>query len=49
MIERACKEMEAGGKIKLIRTSNLWETKAMYVLDQDKFVNGVCEVRHLAR
>lgn len=44
MIEMACKEMEASGKIRLLRTSNLWETKAMYVLDQDKFVNGVCEV-----
>ncbi|PSN69505.1 folic acid synthesis protein [Corynespora cassiicola Philippines] len=43
-IERACKEMEAGGSIRIRRTSSLWETKAMYVLDQDKFVNGVCEV-----
>jgi 2-amino-4-hydroxy-6-hydroxymethyldihydropteridine diphosphokinase/dihydropteroate synthase len=46
MIEQACKEMEAGGKIKILRTSSLWETKAMYVLDQDKFVNGACEVRN---
>ena len=45
MIEQACREMEAGGKIKILRTSSLWETKAMYVLDQDKFVNGACEVR----
>jgi 2-amino-4-hydroxy-6-hydroxymethyldihydropteridine diphosphokinase/dihydropteroate synthase len=45
MIEQACTEMEAGGKIKILRTSSLWETKAMYVLDQDKFVNGACEVR----
>lgn len=45
MIEKACKEMEATGKIKLIRTSSLWDTKAMYVEDQDNFVNGVCEVR----
>jgi 2-amino-4-hydroxy-6-hydroxymethyldihydropteridine diphosphokinase/dihydropteroate synthase len=44
MIEQACKEMEAGGKIKVLRTSSLWETKAMYVVDQDKFVNGACEV-----
>lgn len=47
MIEQACKEMEAGGKIKVLRTSSLWETKAMYVVDQDMFVNGACEVRHL--
>lgn len=45
MIERACKEMDSTGKIRVVRTSSLWETKAMYVLDQDKFVNGVCEVR----
>lgn len=44
MIERACKEMEASGNIKIVRTSSLWETKAMYVLDQDKFVNGACEI-----
>src|SRR5690242_15563997 len=29
MIEQACKEMEAGGRIKVLRTSSLWETKAM--------------------
>ncbi|KAL1598616.1 trifunctional dihydropteroate synthetase [Paraconiothyrium brasiliense] len=44
MIERACNEMDRTGKIRVLRTSSLWETKAMYVLDQDKFVNGVCEV-----
>lgn len=44
MIEQACKEMESTGKIRIVRTSSLWESKAMYVLDQDNFVNGVCEV-----
>lgn len=44
MIEQACKQMEASGRIRIKRTSSLWETKAMYVLDQDKFVNGACEV-----
>lgn len=44
-IEKACRQMEVGGQIKILRTSSLWETKAMYVVDQDKFVNGVCEVR----
>jgi 2-amino-4-hydroxy-6-hydroxymethyldihydropteridine diphosphokinase/dihydropteroate synthase len=44
MIEQACKEMESSGNIAIVRTSNLWETKAMYVLDQDHFVNGACEV-----
>jgi 2-amino-4-hydroxy-6-hydroxymethyldihydropteridine diphosphokinase / dihydropteroate synthase len=42
-IERACNEMTEQG-IKILRTSCLWETDPMYVLDQDKFVNGVCEV-----
>ena len=42
-IERACNEMTEQG-IKILRTSSLWETDPMYVLDQDKFVNGVCEV-----
>lgn len=44
MIEWACKEMESTGKIRIVRTSSLWESKAMYVLDQDNFVNGACEV-----
>lgn len=45
MIEQACREMEAGGRIKVLRTSNLWETSAMYVLDQPNFINGVCKVK----
>ena len=44
MIEEACKEMESTGKIHMVRTSSLWETKAMYVLDQDNFLNAACEV-----
>lgn len=43
MIEQACKEMNLRG-IKVKRTSSLWETEPMYVLDQDRFVNGACEV-----
>jgi len=43
-IERACTKMSRQG-IKILRTSCLWETDPMYMLDQDKFVNGVCEVR----
>jgi len=42
-IERACNEMDARG-IKVTRTSSLYETEPMYVLDQDSFVNGACEV-----
>ncbi|TLD38944.1 folic acid synthesis protein-like protein [Venturia nashicola] len=43
MIERACLEMEEEG-IQIVRTSGLWETKAMYVEDQANFLNGVCEI-----
>ncbi|KAF2196752.1 folic acid synthesis protein-like protein [Delitschia confertaspora ATCC 74209] len=43
-IERSCNLMDASGEIHVLRTSSLWETKAMYVLDQDNFVNGVCEI-----
>lgn len=42
-IEKACNEMSARG-IKITRTSSLWETKPMYVLDQDSFINSTCEV-----
>lgn len=34
---------ERGLRVK--RTSSLWETKAMYVEDQNHFINGACEVR----
>ncbi|KAL8372091.1 hypothetical protein RB595_001742 [Gaeumannomyces hyphopodioides] len=43
MIEQACREMDKRG-IRVRRTSSLWETEPMYVLDQAMFVNGVCEV-----
>lgn len=43
-IEKACDEMVARG-INIKRTSCLWETEPMYVTDQEKFVNGACEVR----
>jgi hypothetical protein len=42
-IEKACSEMDMRG-IRIKRTSSLWETEPMYVLDQDRFVNGACEV-----
>lgn len=42
-IEMACNRMGDKG-IKVKRTSGLWETKPMYLLDQDNFLNGVCEV-----
>lgn len=46
MIEKACLEMDKAN-IKVKRTSSLFETKPMYVLEQDTFINGVCEVRNL--
>ncbi|KAK2741558.1 trifunctional dihydropteroate synthetase [Myotisia sp. PD_48] len=42
MIEQACRAMEARA-ITIKRTSSLFETAPMYVVDQDPFVNGVCE------
>ncbi|CAI4214834.1 unnamed protein product [Parascedosporium putredinis] len=43
MIEEACAEMDRRG-IRVTKTSSLWETNPMYVADQDKFINGACEV-----
>ncbi|KAF2763095.1 Dihydropteroate synthase [Pseudovirgaria hyperparasitica] len=43
-IEKACNAMESTPDIKIRRTSSLWETTAMYVLDQENFVNGACEI-----
>ena len=42
-IESACQRMHNRG-IKITRTSALYETKAMYVEDQQSFINGACEV-----
>ena len=46
-IERACHELDATPGIRIIRTSALYETDPMYVEDQDRFLNGVCQVRHI--
>ncbi|KAJ5569792.1 uncharacterized protein N7459_009222 [Penicillium hispanicum] len=43
MIEKACLEMDRVN-VKVKRTSSLFETTPMYVLDQAPFMNGVCEV-----
>jgi hypothetical protein len=42
-IEKACNEMDRRG-IRVKRTSSLWETEPMYYADQDRFINGACEV-----
>lgn len=43
-IEQACRLLDKHDNIKVLRTSGLWETKAMYVTDQADFLNGACEV-----
>ncbi|WPG99330.1 Hypothetical protein R9X50_00214400 [Acrodontium crateriforme] len=43
-IESACRAMEEDGRIRIVKTSQLYETKAMYVEDQGDFLNGVCEI-----
>ena len=45
-VESACQEMNDRGT-SVIRTSALYETKPMYLEDQQCFVNGACEVRNL--
>ena len=42
-IESACQVMRDRG-LKISRTSALYETKAMYLEDQQSFINGACEV-----
>ena len=43
MIESAVREMSNRG-LRVIRTSALYETKPMYLEDQEAFINGACEV-----
>ncbi|KAL5343884.1 folic acid synthesis protein [Aspergillus crustosus] len=43
MIEKACLEMDRA-HIRVLRTSSLFETAPMYYLDQEPFMNGVCEI-----
>lgn len=43
MIEKACLEMDRVN-IKVKRTSSLFKTTPMYLLDQAPFMNGACEV-----
>ena len=42
-IELACHELDRAG-LRVIRTSSLYETKPMYVENQDAFINGACEI-----
>lgn len=43
MIELAVREMSERG-LTVLRTSALYETKPMYLENQDSFINGACEV-----
>ncbi|MCJ1393064.1 trifunctional dihydropteroate synthetase [Xylographa bjoerkii] len=42
-LEAACRELSRAG-IRVLRTSALYETKPMYVEDQNSFLNAVCQV-----
>lgn len=48
MIEMACTALNHTEGIRLVRTSSLYETEPMYVENQDKFLNGACEVKYTA-
>ncbi|KXS93795.1 hypothetical protein AC578_825 [Pseudocercospora eumusae] len=44
-IEQACCALDNDQNIRILETSPLYETKAMYVEDQESFVNGVCKIQ----
>jgi 2-amino-4-hydroxy-6-hydroxymethyldihydropteridine diphosphokinase/dihydropteroate synthase len=43
-IEQACRNIDHIPHTRIIRTSGLWDTEPMYVENQDRFLNGVCEI-----
>lgn len=43
-IEKACRAIDEDPDMRIVDTSFLYETKPMYVEDQESFVNGACEV-----
>ncbi|EMC93329.1 hypothetical protein BAUCODRAFT_150674 [Baudoinia panamericana UAMH 10762] len=43
-IEEACRLIDKSGEIRITGTSPLYETRPMYVEEQDLFLNGVCQV-----
>jgi hypothetical protein len=43
-IEVACRAIDRIPDTRIVRTSGLWNTQAMYVTSQPDFLNGVCEV-----
>lgn len=49
-IESACRTIDGDPDMQIVKTSELFETTPMYVEDQGRFLNGVCEVsliRHI--
>jgi len=48
-LERGCQAMDDDPDIRVRRTSQLYETEPMYVKDQERFLNGVCEVSITAK
>lgn len=44
-IESACRSLDNYADIRVVETSPLYETEPMYVEDQGRFLNGICEVR----
>ncbi|KAI7159999.1 folic acid synthesis protein [Hortaea werneckii] len=44
-IEAACRAIDEDQDMRVLRTSALYETEPMYVEDQERFLNGVCEIR----
>ncbi|RMY88122.1 hypothetical protein D0864_06709 [Hortaea werneckii] len=43
-IEAACRAIDEDQDMRILSTSALYETEPMYVEDQERFLNGVCEV-----
>ncbi|RMZ04354.1 hypothetical protein D0862_05344 [Hortaea werneckii] len=44
-IEAACRAIDEDQDMRVLRTSALYETEPMYVEDQERFLNGVCEIQ----
>lgn len=44
-IESACRHIDEDPDMRIVATSSLFETEPMYVEDQERFLNGVCQVR----
>ncbi|KAK0289131.1 trifunctional dihydropteroate synthetase [Friedmanniomyces endolithicus] len=43
-IETACNAIDTEPDMRVVQTSSLYETEPMYVQDQERFLNGVCEI-----